>query len=58
MMTYRQIAEEAKVSERTVKRWASKRTPAYRRLKVVRFGHSTARVREDDWWRFLEANSR
>lgn len=55
MLTFSQIAADVHVSVRTVSRWASPKTPAYRRLKVRRVGHRTVQVRESVWQRFKEA---
>jgi hypothetical protein len=52
------IAKLAGCSRRTVTVWASDRQPFARRLKVMRFGHSTVRVRPADWLKFQEANLR
>jgi predicted site-specific integrase-resolvase len=48
MLTYSEIAQEANVSTRTVKRWVRD----FIRLPVVRFSHKCVRVRESDWEEF------
>ena len=54
-LTLEQIAEIAGVSRRTVSDWCStKKRHISRRLRVVRFGHKTVRVRPADWEKFKE----
>jgi DNA-binding transcriptional regulator YiaG len=54
-LTLEQIATMAGVSRRTVSDWCSqKKRPMATRLKVIRFGHKTVRVRPADWEKFKE----
>jgi excisionase family DNA binding protein len=50
MLTINEIATEAKVSAKTVRRW----TKDHIKLRVHRFGYRTVRVAEKDWLEFQE----
>jgi excisionase family DNA binding protein len=54
MLTINEIATEAKVSAKTVRRW----TKDHIKLRVYRFGYRTVRVAEKDWLEFQERKLR
>lgn len=54
MLTFAQIAKDTGMHIDTVRGWASKKIPARRRLRVIRLGHRTVRIRESDYATFLE----
>jgi len=58
MLTLNDIAKIANCSRKTVGRWMSVNQPFARRLKVLRLGYNTLRVRPADWLKFQEANLR
>jgi excisionase family DNA binding protein len=58
-LTLDQIAEMAGVSRRTVSDWCStNKRPIATRLRVIRFGHKTVRIRKADWEKFKERLSK
>jgi predicted DNA-binding transcriptional regulator AlpA len=54
-LTLNQLAEMVGVSRRTVSDWCSpKKRHISRRLRVIRYGHKTVRVRRSDWEKFKQ----
>ena len=55
LLTLNQLAEMVGVSRRTVSDWCSPaKRHISRRLRVIRYGHKTVRVRRADWEKFKE----
>ncbi len=54
LLTYPQAAQKTGFHEKRLRRAASPNTPFKKRLRVVRLGHSTVRIREVDLNNWIE----
>lgn len=58
LLTYEQAAAEVGFHQKRLRRAASEATPLKKRLRVVRLGHSTVRIRPNDLSNWIERISR